>query len=112
MRDKKELHLCTFDLLEVPVEIHFIDVLAITMTSCEFWGGSPYIFDFECLPPERQTLLPAILSEMKTLYEDIYQPQYKDYHEVLITLTSGDRITIVCQAVTEHKGHTENSEDG
>lgn len=81
--------------------IQFMNTIGFNMTSCEFWGPSPHVLDFEYLEHNERTLIPQ-------LYE-IYNNNPKDpicklrsnidYIETAITFKSGDKLIIACEYI-------------
>lgn len=80
--------------------IVFCGVIGFEMTSCDFWGSSPYILDFQYIKPSCTTLIPKLL-EVKASNEWEYCPlkNKEDYLETAITFVSGDVLLIACEKV-------------
>ena len=87
-------------------EIIFYSVLGISTVACRFWGETdPAILDFVYVPESDRIILPKLLKER----EDGIQQYGKHaegrmktdttYIEVLLVLSTGDRITIVCESI-------------
>ena len=85
--------------------IRFTHVLGFEMTSCNFWGPSRRIFDFELLEGEEQSLLPK-LWKMREEKKPVGAATPEDglgekenYLETVITFVSGDQLQVVCEAI-------------
>ena len=81
--------------------IEFVAVVGFEMTSCDFWGESPHILDFEYVDPNKHILLPK-------LTERIYANETSSLCklnesskliETIITFTSGDELIVVCEHI-------------
>ena len=85
--------------------IRFTHVLGFEMTSCNFWGPSRRIFDFELLEGEEQKLLPRLwkMREEKkpvgTTTPEDGLGEKENYIETVITFVSGDQLQVVCEAI-------------
>lgn len=85
--------------------IKFRNILGFKMTSCDFWGRSPHILDFEYVVHEGRAMLP----ELDKIKESIpVNPLCKlltktEYLECVLTLTSGDKLTVVCEYIDYEK---------
>ncbi len=80
--------------------IEFQDVVGIEMTSCNFWGISPHIFNFEYIMPCNSTLI-SKLYQLKNSdnFPCCTLKKPTDYIETTIHLTSGDKITVACERI-------------
>ena len=80
--------------------IDFLQVIAFEMTSCDFWGSSPRILDFEYVEQDEATIIPKLF---KKIYDNdyIYCPlkNEKKYFETIITFISGDTLKIACKSI-------------
>lgn len=77
--------------------IDFLQVIGFEMTSCDFWGASPHILDFEYV--ENGKLISKLFSK-RTEYDSFCTlKQQKDYIETVLTFTSGDTLTVACEKV-------------
>ena len=77
----------------------FKGVIGFSMTSCDFWGASECLFDFEYVLPTERILIPdmkKIWSVTPNAPDDI---SYEDYMEVLFTFSSGDYLRIACKTI-------------
>ncbi len=86
---------------ESKYEINYINVIAFEMTSCNYWGKSPHILDFEYVEHNNCKLLPALYEKQKGMP---YNPECKlacknDYIETVITFSSGDQMIVVCESI-------------
>lgn len=80
--------------------IDFLHVIGFEMTSCDFWGSSPYILDFEYVEKSNTTIIPQLF-EIKKNDDDPCCPlnDREKYIETIITFTSGDRLRIACESI-------------
>lgn len=78
--------------------IDFLNVVGFKMSSCDFWGRSPHIFDFEYVDSDDNTI---VLELLKRVQKDspcrLDNP--KKYFESVITFTSGDRLIVACESI-------------
>lgn len=81
--------------------IDFLHVIGFEMTSCDFWGASPYILDFEYVEYNDNTLI-SKLFDKKDNNDYPFCPlnDREEYIETIITLTSGDQLIIACKSIT------------
>lgn len=102
-RAEKKLHLlilkdCKFD--DERFSIDFLNVIGFEMTSCDFWGISPHILDFEYVEKNDNTIIPKLFKIKDT--NDYEYSTLKDreiYFETVITFTSGDKLRIACEKI-------------
>ena len=82
--------------------INFIDVLGFEMTSCDFWGWSPHIYDFASLTSEEYTIIPKL---MKNEHFDsaIGCSEIEKYMEAKIIFISGDELVVACKSIEYNK---------
>lgn len=83
------------------LELIFLETIGFNMTSCDFWGKSPHILDFEYVESKDCELLSS-LREKKTNFP--YNPLCKlnedeVFWECLFTFSSGDTLRIVCETL-------------
>lgn len=80
--------------------INFLQVIGFEMTSCDFWGCSPHIFDFEYVIPSRQELIPRLF-ETKSMENDpaCQMIDRNLYIETKMIFTSGDHLIIACKSI-------------
>jgi len=79
--------------------INFINVIGFTMTSCDFWGASEYVLDFEYIEPDKRTLIPSLEKQWMNVPDSSSEVTYDDFLETLLTFSSGDRLRIACEAI-------------
>lgn len=80
--------------------LEFFNVIGYEMISCEFWGKSPYIFDWEVKKAQDQALIAKLTKEQKVQnYPYSRLKNDTKYFESTITFTSGDRLTIACEYI-------------
>lgn len=80
--------------------IAFLNVIGFEMTSCDFWGTSPHILDFEYAEDYDRTLIPKLFKEQS--YNNSPFCPLKDqekYIETKITFTSGDHLIVACESI-------------
>ena len=85
--------------------IEFINVIGFEMVSCDFWGKSPHILDFEFIKPHEHRLLKKLLEEGKNnnyFCSNLYRN--KTYIETVLVFASGDRLTIACECIRVDTG--------
>lgn len=76
-----------------PFEVQFCGVAGYRLTSMDFWGYDPYVFQFNALPPEKWTLLPTLQAQM-------FQPiAVASLFETEFLMSSGDTLTVVCEEI-------------
>ncbi len=95
------LYLDKYGIIERKYCIQFINVIGFEATSCVFWGKSSNILDMEYMSPDEQTLLPK-LYEIKNQQKEpkACKPlANKNYIETTVYFKSGDKLTIVCEAI-------------
>lgn len=80
--------------------LEFFNVIGYEMISCEFWGKSPYIFDWEVKKKEDQALIAKLVKEQNDHHYP-YSCFSNDtkYFESVITFTSGNKLTIACEYI-------------
>ena len=78
--------------------IIFFNVIGFNMISCDFWGKSPHVLDWEFVQDEEQLLTNKLLEE-KHNFSDSKLEGFTTYMETVMTLTSGDLLTIVCEYI-------------
>lgn len=82
------------------ITIKFLNVLGFNMISCDFWGKSPHVLDWECVKGEEQLLTSKLLEEKhRHDYSNSKLDEFTNYIETVMTLTSGDLLTITCECI-------------
>ena len=71
------------------------------MTSCDFWGFSPYILDFEYIEEYNDN---TIIQKLFNKKDNNHYPfcslnDREKYIETIITFTSGDQLIIACESI-------------
>lgn len=80
--------------------IEFVNVVGFELTSCDFWGTSPYILDFEYVEHCDRSILPKLFEEKKHISDSgCSLTDIKNYIESVITFKSGDRLIIACEYI-------------
>ena len=75
--------------------IIFVDVIGFEMSSCDFWGISECVLDFEYVEPfEERTLVFKLTEKCRENFKSTDINLYDDYIEVLFTFGSGDYLRI------------------
>ena len=75
----------------------FKKVIGFQMSSCDFWGASERIFDFECVYDEDLIIIPYLMKEWTNIPQISPMPDFANFIEILFTLTSGDTLRIACE---------------
>ena len=80
--------------------IEFINVIGFEMTSCDFWGSSHHILDFEYVEKNDNTIIPKLF-EIKDNndYSSCTLSDQEKYIESVITFISGDQLRIACEEI-------------
>ena len=79
--------------------IKFNNVIGFNMISCDFWGQSPHILDWEFTDKDN-TIINKLFDEKNNHdYQDSRLTSIEDYIESIITFTSGNRLTIACEDI-------------
>ena len=79
--------------------IDFINVIGFEITSCDFWGMSHHVLDFEYVECSNQRVLPKIRNKWAEVSQYNFVPSYQNYIETLITFSSGDQLFIACEYI-------------
>lgn len=81
-------------------KIQFHNVLVLNCEMCQFWGKSPYVFDWNI--DENEILIKNIMEKQKNNESKFWCSILrtpKEYIQINITFTSGDTIDIVCEFI-------------
>lgn len=102
-RAEKKLHLSIVKeekFNSVRFSIDFLNVIGFEMTSCDFWGRSPHILDFEYVEKDNTTIIPKLF-KMKNNndYPFCTLDIQEEYIETIITFISGDQLIIACKSI-------------
>ena len=99
-RNEKKLTLFFESLTEPRNFYHIIcnNVLSFDITSCNFWGESPHVLDFEYVS-EPEEILFLRLKDMHQSHFDSLCNLNKKCFESIITFVSGDELRIVCEEI-------------
>ena len=105
-RDKNILTMVLKQIWPIKFEytIEFINVIGFEMTSCDFWGRSECILDFEYVEFEKQTIIPKLAKKWLSVEKDkdnawLLENQF----ETIITFSSGDTLIISCEHIQFNK---------
>lgn len=102
-RAEKKLHLsilkdCKSD--DIRFFIDFFDVIEFKMTSCDFWGRSPHILDFEYIEPSENTMIPKLFKKKEiNNFTSCSLDDPQKYIETVITFISGDQLLVACKSI-------------
>lgn len=103
IRAEKKIHLSILkntELADTKFSIDFFNVIGFEMSSCDFWGYSPHILDFEYLKQEQNTLIPKFFEMKKSNnYQFCTLKEQEKYFEILFTFSSGDTLLIACETM-------------
>ncbi len=103
LREDKEIRLSCLRINENCKKkyiITFDQVIGFEMSSCDFWGASPRILDFEYVESEETTLISRLFKEKNDNdYQGTSLKSPSDYIESLITFVSGDRLRIASEKI-------------
>ncbi len=92
--------LCLYSYKKHCYEITFHGVIGIEMTSCDFWGPSPHVLDFEFIETNNRILIPRLIAEEKKFPFPGSTPiSNENYIETVLTFTSGDHFRIACESI-------------
>lgn len=85
--------------------IVFTNVVGLELTSCDYWGRSPHVLDFEYVSYEKRTLLPRLLNAERDYPLSLHCKLItnKKYIETIVTFTSGDKMIIACEYIDFNK---------
>ena len=100
-----EKNIIEFEAIEYYYKKHFkfkfCNVLGFEMLSCDFWGRSLRILDWQSANFTKSEIVPKFL-KLNNDDKNIYNcSRLKDnkYFETLFTFISGDTLTIVCEYI-------------
>lgn len=80
-------------------KIKFLHVIGFEATSCDFWGASPYILDFEYMEENEKTIIPKMFEKESADYPFCTLNNREKYIEIIITFISGDKLKIACESI-------------
>lgn len=101
-RKTRELLLKMKSHQEKEYRIRFVYVMCFEMTSCDFWGESPFVLDMEYVEPESRTLLPRIFNIQKQYPDDFSTSPLNNglpKLESKIMFSSGDFLIVACESI-------------
>ena len=99
-RISKKLHLSLLKRnLEDEYSIEFINVVGFFMTSCDFWGASECILDFEYLEHNERTIIPKLLEIGSNVPDSVCGLSNDSHIETCITFSSGDKLVVACEHI-------------
>lgn len=102
-RTEKKLHLTILKETELNnkrFSIDFLNVICFEMTSCDFWGTSPYILDFEYVEQNENSLISKLFKRKNNSdYPFFSLEDQEKYIETVITFASGDQLRIACESI-------------
>ena len=84
--------------------IEFIKVIGFEMTSCDFWGKSECVLDFEFIEPDKQSIIPKLSNKWSSIEKNKNNDfLFENQFETIITFTSGDTLKISCEYIQFNK---------
>ena len=101
-RTEKILHLSILeeDFNDKIHSIDFLHVIGFEMTSCDFWGSSPHILDFEYVKHDEIIILPKLFDKRNNNdYPFCTLKDRENYIETVITFASGDQLRVACERI-------------
>lgn len=102
-RTEKKLHLSILKANEFDskkILIDFLHVIGFEMTSCDFWGSSPHILDFEYVEKNDNIIIPKLFEiKEKNDYTFCTLNNREEYIETRMTFSSGDQLIIACKSI-------------
>ncbi len=101
-RTEKRLHLSVLkeEYNNKRFSIDFLNVIGFEMTSCDFWGSSPYILDFEYVEHNDNKIIPKLFEKKNNNdYPFCLLKDQEKYIETIITFASGDQLIIACERI-------------
>lgn len=104
-RNKKEISLNMIDYSGCKkYTIVYKNVIGFFMTSCDFWGESSRILDFE-LVDSNDSIITSKLFKYKidNGFVDSSPENYNNYIETVITFVSGDKLEVACKCIVLEK---------
>ena len=80
-------------------KICFFNVIGFEMSSCDFWGESECLLDFEYIKRSERVIIPRLLKKWDTVTLLSSPIKYENFIEVLFTFSSGDQLQIACEEI-------------
>ena len=80
-------------------QIVFSNVIGFELSSCDFWGESECVFDFEYVERNERIIIPKLLNKWCTVPTAPPKNRYENFIEVLFTFSSGDQLRIACEKI-------------
>jgi len=78
----------------------FNNVFGFEMQSCDFWSNSPHVFDLELGDSYGNKMTKMLLERHESEKKSCSRlTKYDEAVEIIITLTSGDKLTLVCEYI-------------
>lgn len=109
-RNHKEIILNLEDCNCNEYKIKFNNVIGFFMTSCDFWGESPRIFDFQLVDKDNNIIIPKMFElNNRYNYEGSSLDNDGDYIEIVITFVSGDELQVACKYILFEKNELDNN---
>ena len=87
--------------------INFTGVIGFDMSSCDFWGASPRIYDIVLLNRENHTVIPKLISNNQFSQTDV-STEIDDYMEIEIIFISGDKLVVASKHMEYNKTGTDS----
>ena len=68
------------------------------MSSCDFWGASECVLDFEYVNSENSVMMLQLKKQSQNV-SNSFESLSDKHFETLMTFTSGDQLRVVCQEI-------------
>ena len=79
--------------------IEFFNVIGFEMTSCNFWGSSEYVLDFEYIEKNSRVIIPKLQKKWLDIPHSMNSGMYNKHIETVFTFSSGDQLIIACEKI-------------
>lgn len=79
--------------------IEFHNVIGFDMTSCDYWGDDPFVFDWEYNDNFHLVEDLFVKNESNFNCSRLNNKKKEDFIETIITLSSGDKLIIACEYI-------------
>lgn len=80
--------------------VSFFGVIGFEMTSCDYWGASPHILDFELVESNECILISKLSAKGEEYAITRREPiDNSNYIETVLTFSSGDCFRIACKEI-------------
>lgn len=79
--------------------ITFADVIGFHMSSCDFWGASECVLDFEYVNPDERVIVAELQEKWLSVPNAPKNVSYDQHIETLLTFSSGDQLRVACETI-------------